>query len=313
MAIEYTKALQAMGLDVKVVGRGADSAESFTQATGLPVQTGGVEGWLKTNRPIPPKAIIAVGEMSLGRIAFHLLESGVNSLLVEKPGAATFQEICDLHRLAKERNAEIYVAYNRRFYSSVLKAREFIREDGGISSFHFEFTEWSHVVQSLQKEPGVKEGWFLHNSTHVIDLAFYLGGKPRKLSCYTTGGLDWHPAASVFSGAGISENGALFSYHANWAAPGRWSVECLTKQRRLIFRPLEKLQVQAIGTVNITGVDLDDKLDREFKPGLYRQIEAFMTGASENLCGIQEQAEMADVYSKMLLEACPPSSSSCQF
>ena len=40
--------------------------------------------------------------------------------------------------------------------------------------------------------------------------------------------------AALVAGAGVTENGALFSYHANWEAPGRWSVEIMTKKRRLM-------------------------------------------------------------------------------
>ena len=37
-------------------------------------------------------------------------------------------------------------------------------------------------IEKLNKVPGIKENWFLGNSTHVVDLAFYLGGKPKQIS-----------------------------------------------------------------------------------------------------------------------------------
>ena len=43
----------------------------------------------------------------------------------------------------------------------------------------------------------------------------------------------------------------------------------MTRQRRFIFRPLEKLQVQKLASVAIEELPLDDRLDKEFKPGLY--------------------------------------------
>ena len=78
----------------------------------------------------------------------------------------------------------------------------------------------------------------------MVDLAFNLGGIPKELSSFTAGSLDWHPSAAVFSGAGISENGAPFNYRANWESAGRWGVEVLTKEHKLILRPMEKLQIQ---------------------------------------------------------------------
>ena len=117
------------------------------------------------------------------------------------------------------------------------------------------------------KREVAKENWFMVNSTHVVDMAFLLGGFPKELESYTAGDCDWHPDSAVFAGSGVSEYGALFSYQANWLAPGRWSVEILTLNNRLVFRPLEKLQVQKPKSVAIEFVDIDDQLDVEFKPG----------------------------------------------
>lgn len=299
MAIEYAKVLRSLSIDMTVVGRGPASASAFKEATGNTVAEGGLEAWLGRNASLPSHAIITVGEASLGRSTLMLLDRGVKQILVEKPGGATAAEIGLAHRKAAERSAQVFVAYNRRFYASVAKAEEFIRDDGGVTSFNFEFTEWSHVIKDLVKEPGVKENWFLHNSTHVIDLAFFLGGKPRELSCFSGGSLPWHPSGSVYAGAGMSEQGAFFSYQANWEAPGRWGVEILTRKHRLFFRPLEKLQVQKIGSVAIEFVPIDDALDTGYKAGLYRQTQAFLNGDRKRLCTIQEQAALVDTYCKM--------------
>ncbi len=299
MTIEYAKVLRSLSVDMTVVGRGSGSAVAFKEATGVAVHEGGVDAWLARNAVLPSHAIVAVGERSLGATALLLLDRGVKNLLVEKPGGATVDEIGQVHRMARERGAQVFVAYNRRFYASVLSAEEIIREDGGVTSFNFEFTEWSHVIKDLTKEPGVKEHWFLHNSTHVIDLAFFLGGSPREISCFSGGALPWHPAGSIYTGAGVSERGALFSYQANWEAPGRWGVEVLTKRHRLIFRPLEKLQIQKIGSVAIEPVTIDDALDTSYKAGLYRQTQAFLSGDRKRLCAIQEQAAIVETYRRM--------------
>lgn len=299
MAVAYANVLKALNVDMVVVGRGEDSAKRFEEATDITVCCGGIENWLLHNKNVPAQAIVAVGEKWLGKVSLMLIDHGVKSLLVEKPGGATSNEVEIVSQRAKEHDAKVFVAYNRRFYASVNKAREIIFEDGGVSSFNFEFTEWSHVIRDLQKEEGVKEQWFLHNSTHVIDLAFYLGGKPIEMSCYTAGGLDWHPSASVYAGAGKSEKGALFSYQANWEAPGRWGVEVLTKRNRLIFRPLESLQVQKIGSVQTELVSIDDNFDKIYKAGLYKQTESFIYHRNETICTIEEQCEKIKIYEKM--------------
>jgi predicted dehydrogenase len=299
MAIDYIKVLEGLNTSFTVVGRGAMSASACEKATGCKVIVGGLENFLSTNPEICTHAIIAVGVELLSETSLALLEYGVKNILVEKPAGLNALEIDRLDSAAKKQNAKIYVAYNRRFYGSVEKAKEIILADGGVTSFNFEFTEWAHVIEPLEKGSGVKEHWFLANSTHVVDLAFFLGGKPKEISCFVTGGLSWHPSGSVFSGAGISESGALFSYQANWESAGRWSVEILTKMHRLILRPMEKLQIQQRGKIAQEFVEFDDEIDTLYKPGLFQQTKAFLTNDTYDLCSIDIQKQMMYTYNQM--------------
>lgn len=300
MAAEYVKVLRALDITPIVVGRGAQSAAKFTAETGIPVSVGGLEAFVKKNPgALPERAIVATGEKWIGSAALALMKQGVRRLLVEKPGGIDVDDIRAVERAARDCGARVYVGYNRRFYASVEAAKGIIAEDGGVTSFHFEFTEWGHVISALQKEEGVKEQWFLANSTHVIDLAFHLGGHPARMAAFAGGTLPWHPAASVFAGAGLSEGGALFSYHANWQAPGRWSLEVLTRKHRLVFRPMERLQVQLIGSVAVEFIEIDDALDKEFKPGLHRQVRAFLADDTTILPTITDQVSMLPWYLAM--------------
>lgn len=300
MALEYTKVLKDLNVGIIAIGKDKNSIKEYEEKTKINVVSDDLDKFLKTTKHLPGKAIIVVPENMLGRVAIKLIKSGIKSILVEKPGGANIVEIKKVATTAKKYKTEVFVGYNRRQYASVEKAKEIIKKDGGVTSFNFEFTEWSHVIAPLKKAPGVKEDWFLHNSTHVIDMAFYLGGKPKKICSYTAGKLTWHPKASAFAGAGIADNGVLFSYQANWSAPGRWSVEILTKKHRLIFRPLEKLQIQDIGSVAISEVKIDDKLDLKYKAGLYKQVDYFITEKKERLCDISEQAGKLKTYQLIL-------------
>jgi predicted dehydrogenase len=300
MAIEYAKILKDINVPFEVVGRGAESALKFEEIIGVKVVTGGIDSYMSRKADASfDHAIVVVNEKELGAITKLLLKNDIKNVLVEKPGGCDIKDINSVYILAKETKANVFLGYNRRFYASVNKAQQIIAEDGGVTSFNFEFTEWSHIVKNLVKAPGVKEMWFLHNSTHVIDFAFYMGGKPKEFCSYTSGGLSWHPTASVFCGAGITEKGALFSYNANWESPGRWSLETLTKKHRLIFRPMEKLQIQNIGAVSIDLLEIDDDLDKKFKPGLYKQTTSFLNGETEKLCSIREQVENIIIYKQI--------------
>jgi predicted dehydrogenase len=299
MAKEYAKVLIGLKRQFVVIGRGKDTVAEFEMTMKIPAIAGGIVKYMESKRPPPKFAVVAVDAQYLCETTRSLLNFGIKTILLEKPGSLTIKDITEMQRLASEKKAKVFIAYNRRFYASVLKAKEIIEEDGGCTSFIFEFTEWSHEVKDSNKSPEEKAKWFVANSTHVVDLAFYLGGPPRTIECFSSGRLDWHPSASIFSGSGISNSGALFSYYANWEAPGRWGVEVLTRKHRLILRPLEQLQVQSLGSLEVKGMGLDDELDRLYKPGLYRETASFLDGAYDCLKPLADQVRDMKLYYKI--------------
>ena len=298
IAVEYSKVLKTLNKDFIVIGRGISSAKTFEKKTGVPVILEGLKSYLKTNPVIPQEAIVAVNLPDLKDIIISLVNAGVKRVFAEKPGFLYPEEVNEIYPIVDKANADVFLAYNRRFFSSVIKAQEIISNDGGVTSFNFEFTEWGHVIEKLNKPKSELENWLYANSTHVIDLAFYLGGKPTDLSAYYAGEINWHKP-SVFSGAGKTDKGALFAYQANWDAPGRWGVEILTNKHRLILRPLEKLQIQEKDSINVNFVELDDSLDLEYKPGFFLETKAFLEKDSSRLCSIKEQLDNINLYEKI--------------
>jgi len=264
----------------------------------IPVQTGGIEMALQKEPPMET-AIIAVGVDQLASVSSKLLQAGTKRILLEKPGGMNLEELQKIQSEAKSKQAEVRLAYNRRFFESTLKAKEIIQKDGGVTSCHFEFTEWSHKIRNLDSKKDIKAIWLLANSTHVVDLAFHLCGWPSSFQSWSAGSLDWHPAAARFAGAGVTEQGVLFSYFADWEAPGRWGVEVLTRNNRLILRPMEQLQLIPLGSLQVETVNLNNKFDHDFKPGLYRQTEAFLNGDTDDICSLQEQVEHTKLYSEI--------------
>lgn len=300
MAQEYARVLSELEQKFVVVGRGISSAKRFQESTGIEVKTGGLEEYCKTQQlEYIEFAFVTTGMEELASTTRTLIDRGVRKILVEKPAGIDLSEVEELYKYASALNAKIYVAYNRRFYSSVQKAQEIISMDGGVKNFNFEITEWGHVIEALEKPDKVKQNWFLANTSHVIDLAFYLGGIPESLESFYSGSTAWHERSYAYSGAGISSTGALFSYFGNWGAPGRWSVEVLTPKNRLILCPLEKLMIQKIGSIDKEYVDLSDELDKEFKPGIYLQVKAFLDNNDRELCTLQEHTLKSQYYAKM--------------
>ena len=301
MALDYAKVLQALGIPFDVIGRRPETCAAFAAKTGVEPLSGGLIAAFARLVTCPQSAIVTVDVEQLASVTEYLLIRGVRRILVEKPAGLNAAEIAATARLAKQKGAEVFVAYNRRFYASTQKARELIVADGGVTSFFFEFTEWSHQIATLPTPKPVKRQWFLCNSSHVCDLAFFLCGGPSELSTHSKGALDWHPAGAQFVGCGVSVTGAPFSYHSNWESAGRWGVEICTRKRRLYLRPLEALSEQMRGDLVLAPVPLDDRLDKEFKPGIYEQTRAFLGGNDAGLLPIEDHARCAaEVYAHMV-------------
>lgn len=300
IGMEYSRVLDSLEVDQIVIGRGDSSAQKFEEnRPGKKVVRGGLGAFLQTKPTIPDGAIVAVGYRDLYDVTKALLLYGVKNIFVEKPGADSWDRIRELSALSKEQNANVFLAYNRRFFASLLKAEEIIQEDGGITSFHFEFTEWLHVIEAAYGNTIQLQDIFFGNSGHVLDMAFFLGGFPKEMSSFVKT-LPGEQFPKIFAGAGTTEKDALFSYEANWDAPGRWVVEVLTSKHRLYFKPLETLQIQELKTVRVNPVEIDDHLDKEFKPGFYLETKAFVEGDYSRLCTIHEQAQKIDtLYRKI--------------
>ena len=300
IAGEYCKVLHAMNIMPDVVGRKEDKAQAFGKDNNVAAFGGGIDDYLANTAKRYDYAIVATDVLNLCANTCSLLEHGIKNVFTEKPAGMNKAEVKKISQTAQKYDAHVYVAYNRRFYASTAKALEIIREDGGVKSFNFEFTEWSHVIEPLPTPADVKEEWFLANSTHVVDLAFFLGGEPENLTSLITGQLDWHKNGCVYAGAGVTRDNALFSYQANWAAPGRWAVEILTDKHRLYFKPMEKLSIQELGSVAVNPVEIDDKLDLAYKPGFYKEVESFINEIDDGKKKtIQDQLRYMDYFEKI--------------
>jgi len=296
IAVEHARVMTALGVDFAVVGRGERSGHEFTEKTGIPVETGGLAKALE-NGTFPQIAVLALPVADLADAALPLIKAGVQRLLLEKPGSLSVDSLIDIRESASASGCRVSIAYNRRFYESTRELSQMIKVDGGVTSVSFEFNEPKRLFQSDSYPEEVRRKWFLANSTHVVDLVFHLCGNPTDWRSWSSGSLTGHPTSARFAGAGTLESGALFSYLSDWEGPGRWGIEIMTVNHRLILRPMEKLHVMRHGSFDVEEVDIDDTLDVDFKPGFFRQMEVFLNEEHWQLCSIEEHVKNMDTYS----------------
>ncbi len=300
MAQEYARALARLRTGTLVLGRGAQSAAAYHAATGVMPGTGPLEAQLDALAGrLPDSAIVTVNAMYLAEVTALLAARGVRRMLVEKPAALDLAEMDRLLAAVRPTGAQVFLGYNRRFMASVRRAREIVAQDGGVLSVKFDFSEPARRIAQLPKPQRELDTWIYGNSSHVLDLAFHFLGPVRQMDARISGAglVAWHPAASVFTGSAQAESGALMSWHANWAAPGRWGLEVMTAERRLILQPLEQLRIQSHAGFSETAEELDLADEREVKPGLLRQLRAFLHGdEAESLPDLERQAENMRLY-----------------
>ncbi|MDB3938923.1 hypothetical protein N9369_02260 [Candidatus Pelagibacter sp.] len=299
MALEYAKVLKDLKVKYYVIGRGKQSAQKFNSITKTDVFLGGLSKFLRTNPVIPNKVINCVNIEKLKSTSLELMNYGVKNILLEKPGGSSTQEINELNKHSKRSGADIRIAFNRRFFASTQKLKKLIKQDGGALSFNFDFTERTDLIEKEKKSKQVLKNWFLANSTHVVDLAFKIGGLPDHITSHVSNKHSWNNSSSLFCGSGKTKEGRLFSYHANWHSGGRWSVEVFTPRGRYILCPLEKLFFQKRGSFDIKEIPLNIKFDKKFKPGFYLQTISFIKSINDDLLSLSEYNGHMNYYKKI--------------
>jgi predicted dehydrogenase len=304
MGKEYYKVLRDMPYPVTVVGNSNLGIEQFSAETDGVAYMGGVKGNREfINNAGITHAIIATPVHTLKEVTLDCLQLGIKNILIEKPAGKTPDEVTELAKLEIEYGANIFVACNRRFFASVNTLLGMLDEQREtISSVRFEFTEWISQIYKMHKEDKVHNNIFFTNSIHVIDLAFFFAGMPKEISAFTAEQNYWTDDKLRYAGAGITKNNVLFSYLADWKSPGRWAVEVITNDTRYYLQPMETLQIQKKDSVKVDLVEIEDALDRRYKPGLYAMVDTFLHGGEKKnrLLTLKEHNDMMWVYKKMM-------------
>ncbi|AEI96314.1 hypothetical protein RLO149_c044270 [Roseobacter litoralis Och 149] len=280
------------------------SARRFEAEIGVPAGTGPLRDQINATDVTGAHVIVAVNLNQLSDVCAALLEARAHAILVEKPGGV---DLADMQGLAvRDLQDRIRVAYNRRFLKSTQKAGEIIALDGGPQSIHFEFTELPDRIEALDVHPPeVLANLPYANSSHVFDMAFYLGQAADDLSdvsisgAVRQGSIPWHRDGSRFASCGTIAERSLYTCFADWRSGGNWSVEVTTANRRLRLRPLETLTQQMRETFAVGSVDFDQDPDG-LKPGLPDMVTDFIYHGGRQLPSMRAQLARMKIFAQML-------------
>jgi hypothetical protein len=300
VAVEYAKVLDSLGVRFSLLGRRDVNQDKFPNSP-IVIVEGGFENISKYAFETPIFAFVLVDVENLYSVAKKCISIGIKNVLVEKPGSLNTSEIKELCSYAKLNLSKVFVAYNRRFYQSTKWIKNLVHQLKGFDTVHFEFTEWIHRLRYTVKSDKVISNWFFANSTHLIDLVFFIVGEPTVLNSYISSSDGMNYRSNSFAGSGITTQGTLFSYSSNWDSTGNWSIILSTKGKKYLLSPLEEIRVQSDLGVNtpFNLIELKNTIDQEFKAGFYEMISTFLREDFRDHVSIYEQCKNSNYYDKI--------------
>jgi predicted dehydrogenase len=225
-------------------------------------------------------AIVAVTAAETRGVTATLLDSGI-ACLVEKPLGVTVDEARELRDRARSVSCATFVAYNRRFYSSVLAAQEFVRALGRPYSIHVEASEPLFALRKRLGEDALRNRLVL-NTTHAIDMFTLFGGPVSEVSPIGYRRLvDGIPADFMcflrFRGSGTG------SFLSHWCSPGENEVRLYGNGYKLEINLKRNTLRAQVGKrkQKVSGSDIDILC----KAGVYLQDLHFLRRVADGPLG----------------------------
>ena len=234
---------------------------------------------------------------------FELLNELIDTdkpILVEKPISLKSKEIA---KLIEKNNKKVFVAYNRRYYASTDLAKKFIESKSNVNATFF-IPEKDHLR-------------FYHNSPHMIDLMNYFFND-LQLEYYTHFMVDKKLSGltSIFT----TKRGDVINFISNWNAPSNFKVEIIHQDEKIELFPIERacfykgMQIIEPTKDNpnrkyipkLINESKNDKVEENFKPGLYQQAKVFYNYVKNNqyderMCTLKQAKEVIEIIEKLLV------------
>ena len=192
-------------------------------------------------------------------------------LFIEKPIGLNISETEKLINSNKIYKTLTMVGLNRRFYSVFHKGIKKINEKGKLLGLHIEGHERFWKIGNIDRPKIILDNWIYANGTHTIDLLRFFGGDIKYINTFTTKLKERN--GDQFVASLEFDSGSLGTYTSHWFSPGGWSVKLYGVGVTVEYKPLEK--GIWINTDFQEREITPDEVDLKYKPGFYRQMEAF--------------------------------------
>lgn len=243
--------------------------------------------------------VISVPELSTRDVSFEAFKFPWK-ILIEKPVGYNLEDARIILDEAKSKNREVFVALNRRHYSSTNSVLNELNEIDGRRLITIYDQEDPKAALAAGQPKKVVDNWMYANSIHVIDLFhLFARGSVKRIEPL----VHWDPKNPFIVMAKLEfESGDLGIYQAIWNAPGPWAVTVSTPMKRFELRPLESAQFQNRGERKMTDYAIDE-WDQKFKPGLRKQadllVESIKNDSNTTLPTLDEANQSMEMIHKI--------------
>jgi predicted dehydrogenase len=276
---------QIRGANVScIVNRGGSDPSSLTERYRIPRCHVGIEKALAEGGF--EAAIVAVTASSTFAVAKALLESKI-PCLIEKPLGISVEEADALRACAARANITSAVAFNRRCYSSVLRAAKYVEALGHPYAIHVNSPERLAKIRNSEEPAVLARNRIVTNTCHSIDLFTVFAGDHEAVM--SSGQVKYFDGMRVdYTGLINFRKGQLGMFSSHWSSPGDRVVTLYGRDYRLEIN-LSKNRLLAAHGKNVQTFR-PSGTDRAFKAGVYLQDARFLAAA---LAGVPVGAPLA--------------------
>lgn len=273
-----------------LANRGGTTAATLRQRFDIPRYFPSIDELLRHD-DLFDAAILAVSVGSTADVSARFIDRG-KPCLIEKPLARSVSEATRLRALAADPGAYA-VGYNRRFYSSVRSAMDFVRALGPPYAMHVDAPEDALKVLARGTPVDLEER-LVTNTSHALDLMTYFAGPAKEVVAL--------PGRKLLGSARVDylsliafQSGIHASFSSHWRSPGDWTMVLYGHDYKITIHLRQNTcQLEHGGrTISVPPAPEDLRV----KPGVLRQDEAFLDAitagrpAEAPLCSLDDAIE----------------------
>lgn len=250
------------------------------------------------NRDDLDAVFVMVSVLRMFSVSATFLEAGMPTFL-EKPPGIYSSETAKLAEIQQRKGTIAVVGLNRRFYSHHLAARQQLYAAGAPVTVTVDAHE-DHTRHSREKFPPlVIRRWAYANGIHALDLLRFFGGDVAEVVAHRLQTAE-NPFPDCYSAFLRFTSGAHGRAAVDWIAPGSHRFEVRAIGTRITSEPGFRSTVLA--TRGQTDARLEyDADDQRFKPGFWKQDDAFLAGVSEGKQPPWPSPDLADAHHSMVM------------